>query len=417
VAALFALGVALAGNLFSRRRPTAAAPDQSSRPDAAAARIPSGVFRDVLFGAAAALTVAGTLGVYGRAAGGGAGGVLALAGVGLLISALWRFAFTGRLSTPAELFQDAFWTGLLAATSSAQELWQAPGDWMMVLQKSRVTAALAFLVYHVANACALSSLGRHLRPISGALIVGTPYLFGWLLTLQNGALAGGLAGFAGGHAALGRFLIVYLFNEAVANAIALAAGGRGVKTARAHGLTALVSAAVVAAPWVADLGSSAAAAALPAGGRAAFALVTAALSQAGLWAEVYLVTGMILDGIHGFAPTAESMGRHAATGGRKGAAYSGILVALIWGMNLLFGTDAWRAPRPSRSPRPSSRPSTAACPSSNGRATATASPGSTCAAASRAWAWPGASRRASSSRPRARACCSAFWRALPLRAA
>jgi len=64
------------------------------------------------------------------------------------------------------------------------------------------------------------------------------------------------------------------------------------------------------------------------------------LSFAGLWGEVYLLTGILLDSGKRLAPTEESLWRHTTTGMRKGMAYSGILMALLYLFSFLFATSA-----------------------------------------------------------------------------
>jgi cyclic beta-1,2-glucan synthetase len=207
--------------------------------------------------------------------------------------------------------------------------------------KSSITGALACLVYHAANGVRLAVSGRHLRPITGAIIVGTPFLFGGLLLLENPSLLQSLSGaflsgdwqaWAAGREALGRVMVLLLFNELAANAISLATKGTWLRTFKAHGFLALVSVGVVASPSVADWGSGASVAALPASLRALASILSAMASQAGLWVEAYFITGMILDGVHGYAPTGDALVRHGSTGLRKGLAYSGLFMGFLYGI-------------------------------------------------------------------------------------
>ena len=87
-----------------------------------------------------------------------------------------------------------------------------------------------------------------------------------------------------------------------------------------------VAVAAVVAPWAATLGSGPTLAASPALPRFAAVLLTTMLSQAGLWAEAYLVTGMIMDAIHGKAPSGASASGHPVTGMKKGMVYSGVFM-------------------------------------------------------------------------------------------
>ena len=105
--------------------------------------------------------------------------------IGAVIAQILKKTLTGRSLTSVEVFLNIALSGFLAASSSRQAVLQAPSTWAQVLMLSNTIAALTFVIYHVANSCSLASGGKHLRGITGALIVGTPYLFNWLLLLEN----------------------------------------------------------------------------------------------------------------------------------------------------------------------------------------------------------------------------------------
>ncbi|HEX9354612.1 MAG TPA: hypothetical protein VF933_12460, partial [Streptosporangiaceae bacterium] len=63
---------------------------------------------------------------------------------------------------------------------------------------------------------------------------------------------------------------------------------------------------------------------------------TAMLSQAGLWAEVYLITALVLDAIHGRAPSPASVAGPAAQGMKKAMIFSGLFMAVVHVPNLLW---------------------------------------------------------------------------------
>ena len=77
--------------------------------------------------------------------------------VGGLIGQLWKFAATGRALTAAEAFWDVLVTGLLAASSSSQAVWQAPAAWADLLTLSGTGEMTFLLVYHLANAYTLTT--------------------------------------------------------------------------------------------------------------------------------------------------------------------------------------------------------------------------------------------------------------------
>ena len=59
-----------------------------------------------------------------------------------------------------------------------------------------------------------------------------------------------------------------------------------------------------------------------------------------LWGEVYLITGMILDGIKQVAPSREAVSKNIITGMRKGMAYSGILVGFMYALKMILDANA-----------------------------------------------------------------------------
>ena len=297
---------------------------------------------DLLTGLAAALTAACALSIYAL------GTVpqhqtlllgLLVSGAGVAIAELFKFAQTKTHLTSGEVFQNFFLTGVLWATASGQVLWQVPTQWDHVMMKSHLAAALVCLIYHGANGVRLATAGKHLRPIAGAILVGTPFLFGALLVLETPALLQSLGAFlvAGKGPAvwaaremLGRFMVLFVVNELIAQAVGLAAKGQWVKSAKAHGWVALMTLAVVASPTIADIGCGAAVAALPVGWSVLSALVSVMLSQAGLWMEAYFVTGIMLDGLYGYAPNAGAISRHGLTGLKKGMAFSALFMGLCY---------------------------------------------------------------------------------------
>lgn len=259
--------------------------------------------------------------------------------LGAVFAEIVKLNKTGKHLTPAEAFQNILISGLIAASASRIELLQAPSDWGQLLMLHSKMAALTFLTYHIANACSLHTSKKHLSPVTGALIAGTPFIFGIILLVSNAqflinmssALTLGLLGNTPAVAqVVGRVLVLFIFNELVINAIRLAKKGSFLTTPKAHLLTLAASLAVGLAPEIADLGSSSGVAGLPFPLPALISILTVMLAYAGLWGEVYLITGMIVDGIHRTAPSLESITKNLNIGMRKGMAYSGILLALLY---------------------------------------------------------------------------------------
>jgi len=269
---------------------------------------------------------------------------LVLGLMGGVVAEMLKFGITRQHLTPTEIFQNVLITGLLTVSSSRLELLAAPANWCQLLTISNLTAAIAFLIYQIFNASSLSSTGRHLKPVAAAMIVATPYIFGWLLLLENatflqklsnGITFGLIDAWPDFLGLMGQLLVVFGFNEAIANGIGLVTKGKTLKTAKAHLYVLLVSLGAILSPLIANLGSTEAVASFPVLVRAVIAILTTMLSFAGLWGEVYLITGILLDSGKRLAPTEESISRHVLIGTKKGLAYSGILVALIYALSIL----------------------------------------------------------------------------------
>ncbi len=250
------------------------------------------LLRDVAFGTAAVLTACVALAVQELGARSVLDSGYVFLGVALaggLVGQLWKFAATGRMLTAGEAFCDVLATGLLAASSSSQTVWQAPTALPDLVTLSGTGAMVFVLVYHLANAYTLATAKAHLSAAAGAVAVATPYAFGLLLALESENLAGTIGNYAtcgwladrrALAAALGRVVLLLGFNEFVAGAICFGSGRQPVRAGRVHLYLLLMAAAAIAAPWMADLGSGAVA--LPAVFRPVAALVATVLSQGAL---------------------------------------------------------------------------------------------------------------------------------------
>ncbi len=261
---------------------------------------------------------------------------LALAGAA--IGEWWTFGLTGRHVTPGQALRDAVASGLLAASVGPLAILQAPATWSDLLRLSQPVAAAVACLYHGANAIRLATSGRPLGAVAGLMIVGTPYAVGWLLLLESDGLvrqlgevvsAGSLATHSSAAAFVGRVVVVFGFNEIVTNALGLATRRWPLRSPRGHLAILAVAVAAVAGPWVAALGSGAMAAGLPGPIRWLLVVATTVGSQAGLWAEAYLLTGLVLDAIHGNGPSRETVVAHPTLGMKKGAVYSGTFMTIL----------------------------------------------------------------------------------------
>jgi cyclic beta-1,2-glucan synthetase len=314
----------------------------------------SGLKWDVFYGSMLVLSTGAVfkiymLGMKGYLDAGFGYSFLGLGVLGVVIAGLLKFRYAGKHLTPSEIFQNLFLSGLLAASSSKMELLQAPATWNQLFMISNLTAAVTFVLYHAFNAYSLATSGKHLKAVPAGLIVGTPYLFGWLLLLENvtmiqlvmNRVTGGLlAAWPLAAEILSRLIVAMGFNEVVVNGISLVTKGKLLKEPKAHLYIFVVSLCVVIAPLIAHLGATAAVAALPMILRGLIAVVTTALSFAGLWGEVYLITGVLLDGGHHLPPTTKSIFKHVNIGMRKAMAYSGILMAILYVFTIVLTAPA-----------------------------------------------------------------------------
>ncbi|MDP2929910.1 MAG: hypothetical protein Q8O01_07640, partial [Candidatus Omnitrophota bacterium] len=300
--------------------------------------------RDLVYGIVSVLIIAITLGIYSMGEInpleiGFSFDFLAVALVGLLIAGLLKRGLIGKYLTAGEVLQNVLFAGLLGVSSGTLDIFRVPSSWPQVLVLNNFIAAFVFVIYQISNTCSMAKSNKHLKPISGILIAGIPYLFNWLLLIGNANIlrstlnsmtAQSLSSLPIVSDTIGRLIVVFLFNEAMINGVSFATSGKLVRTLKAHLFALFVSLSVVVAPLIADVGSSQAVASLPVVLGAIISIITTMLSYAGLWGQVYLITGMILDGVKRIAPGEENISKNILTGMKKGMAYSAILLGLLY---------------------------------------------------------------------------------------
>ncbi len=294
----------------------------------------AGLLRDFIFGAIVVFLVGIGLSIFfapnsvGYSFDSIGYNALVVAFLGWLVGSLLKWSLVGGRLTAGEAFADAAVPGLLAATVSALPILHTPQNVGEVFSLCGCTAAVYAVLYHLGNVWKLTGAKRHLSLVSGLLILATPYACNVLLAVgaEERTLLLGVAA-------------VFLFNEFVANGIALVTRRKLVSGLMSHVVLLLVAVWVVLGPKVAGLGSIEAVQAWPDLLQRVFAVVTTVLSQAGLWAEAYLLTGLMLDGIHGRHPDRSSLLGHARSGIGKGMIYSGIFIALMHALYLTFSSS------------------------------------------------------------------------------
>ena len=303
-----------------------------------------GLWRDVCFGISAVLVAGLAIGIYSL---GNTGvpirwmGCLAAMTTGAGIS-LVGAGLAGRRPRLWDLLFDACAMGCLAAAASPDPLWKAPTGWGDLVHLSAFGAALCAVLYHTANLISLTSRRRPVGLVVRGELLLVPFVFGALLGLQPGAFADCAAG--GGWLAQTalRMGLLLLFTEWVANVFCLGLRRMLLPGWKAHLCLLACSAGAVLSPVLADVGSGAGAGVSPAVPPFLVMIGATALSQGLLWAEVFLLTGVMLDALSGAGPSWRSLVRHAVRGLTKGAMFSGVLMALVLAVQSLAGTGAFR---------------------------------------------------------------------------
>ncbi len=307
------------------------------------------LFHDLGFGCALVLIAGSTLAIYVLGNPTSPQAVWRFLGpamAGMIAAGILKFILTGRILTPGEAVRDFLFSGLLAASARHVPLWQSPQNLSGLIQLSSVSAAVFYLLYHVANTYRLVNSRKHLDAITGAAITVIPFALGLPLALPSDQLAGSLgntvtAGLLSGSpvlcAGIGRALLLFLFNVIVVQAFSLTTTRRPLTSMKANFCLLLTAVAAVVAPSVADLGSGTFAAGLPGALKPVVAVLATLLSQGALWAQVFLVTGLITDGMHGRAPTRTAMKWHAVSGMKKGMVFSGVLMTLLQLLHVVAG--------------------------------------------------------------------------------
>ncbi|HEY1781856.1 MAG TPA: glycosyl transferase family 36 [Roseiarcus sp.] len=248
--------------------------------------------------------------------------------------ALLRWAWAERQFSAALIAFDAAAFAIFAVQrNDSLGFWQLPGPWADVWRFDPPGATIALIVYVGGSIMALVSAARGLRLIEAVSLIATPFLFNLLVTVGADWRMAGLGAVVTGGAklpfpvqvAIGRGLILWGIGEAILTLINLVSVNRLPRSARAHGLFALSAAVAALSPLVANAAQWAVQPFLA----ILFSSVCAALAQAGLWAIVYLFTGVLLDWLGGRPPRFETVWEHWRTGFVKGAIYGALFMGFV----------------------------------------------------------------------------------------
>jgi cyclic beta-1,2-glucan synthetase len=258
--------------------------------------------------------------------------VAAIAGAGAL--ALLRWARAERPYSPALIVVDAAAFAIFAYhRNDSLGFWQLPGPWADVFRFNTPGATIALIIYVGGSILALIGGFRGLRVIEALSLIAVPFLFNLLLAIGADWHMAELGAAVTAHAnlpfpaqvAIGRALTLWFIGEAILILISLVSLNRLPRSALTHALFALSGAVAAATPLFANAAQWVAQPFLA----IFFSALCAALAQAGLWAIVYLLTGVVLDWLAGRPPRFEVVWEHWRTGFIKGAIYGALFMGLI----------------------------------------------------------------------------------------
>lgn len=289
-----------------------------------------------------AIGVAGAFVLLGSvllgARGYGLGSALIAGGGVALGLTLLAWGARGLKEAAAASLPFALMAALVAASAdSTMRVWQAPAGWLDLTRMSSLGAGLAMALLLAVVAWSLSQR-KHLPPLPHALaLLALPYLFGaffilaapHLLSPLGRTLALGLTDISWLHLALGRTAVLLTLSEIIIVGLGWLMDRRWSRDLRLHAVLLGAAAWAAASPHIASLGSTAEVASLSWTLRTAAVTLVGAAALAGLWAQTFLLTGVMLDAIHGRRPTYSLIARQWREGAVKGAIYSGIFILLI----------------------------------------------------------------------------------------
>lgn len=271
---------------------------------------------------------------------GGAMGALALLGFSVALSGAGR----GRLAFVVDFLALS---ALGLAVDPHLALWAAPRNYPDILRLSPVGGVVAILLYYAAALLGWMTRGKRTGVEACVALLALPFVFNLLLGLGSPLLdraAGALA--FGAPLPLARVfvrgLVLFVVNEAVVYGACLAMGRRMAQGALLHGallhgVLLLAAFCAAATPPIAAAGSTPFVAGLVAPLRIAVSAFAAALAQAGLWAEVYLVTAVMGDILHDAPPVGRKLYEIWRTGAAKGAVYGAVFIGLLLAFDVFIG--------------------------------------------------------------------------------
>jgi hypothetical protein len=219
---------------------------------------------------------------------------------GMLVAGILTRCLAGRWPTRGEVLQHTLLSGLLVFAAGDLPVWTMTRQGSDLIRLSRIGAALFWVFYQGVNAHHLMTRRQPLGATAGIRLVVIPFLFGLLLLLPNPDLMSrlgaysvslGISMYSWMPVVAGRTVVLAVFNLAAALACL---GSLKALRARSGELAVLpvLALAVAMSPWVADLGSGSWI--LPVFWQPLAVIGFTMLSQGALWAEAYVLTGLLL---------------------------------------------------------------------------------------------------------------------------
>jgi cyclic beta-1,2-glucan synthetase len=263
---------------------------------------------------------------------------VAVALAGAVMAALFNRLWAGRWPTAAESFRHVLIPGLLTLAASDISIWTAASGWSHLGQMTRLSAVVFWLLYHWVNIRRLRTTQHPVDAVMGMRLVAIPFLFGLLLLLPNrdlmlqggSLLLPGVWGSAELRILIMRMLVLAGFNLLSAMACGGANGkgwGRGIWDRHAAFILTITAISVTVSPIIANMGSGLYP--LPRALQPLASLFATMVSQGLLWAEAYLLTGMLLDAMHRRNITGQALIATAQKGFRNGLVFGGWFMGLL----------------------------------------------------------------------------------------
>jgi cyclic beta-1,2-glucan synthetase len=211
--------------------------------------------------------------------------------------------------------------------------WQLPGPWADVFRFDIPGSVIGLTIYAGGSIMALIGGYRGLRVIEALSLIATPFLFNLLIAVAADWHMAEIAAATTAHAplpfpvqvAIGRALTLWFFGEALLILLNFISVNRFPRSLKTHGLFALSAILAAATPLIANAAQLVVQPILA----IAFSSACAALAQAGLWAIVYLLTGILIDWLGGRPPRFDAVWNHWRTGFIKGAIYGALFIGFI----------------------------------------------------------------------------------------